>query len=323
MRREQYKRVPVWFRINAVATFMVLLTWGGAAMAAGPAAAQRTFASPQEAVQTLADAVRNNDQAALSAIFGPGAEDLISSGDPVADGRSRKRFLHAYSEKNQIVQPDSDTAVLYVGSKDYPFPIPLVRQDKTWFFDTLAGKEEILDRRIGKNELRTMEVMRAYTDAQREYASKDRNGDCIAEFAQKLISSDDKEDGLYWPAAEGEEESPFGPLIAKATREGYAGRLDSEDPEPFHGYLFKILTSQGPHANGGAFNYVVNGDMILGYGLVAYPARYGVSGVMTFMVNQEGIIYQKDLGDATPEAANMTTFDPDDTWSRCDEDSDQ
>lgn len=324
MRRELYYKRPVWLRTWAVAAFMMLLILAKPAAASTPATDQKTFASPQEAIQALTEAIKSDDQAALTAIFGPDAEDLISSGDPVADGRGRERFLHAFAEKNSIEQTDNDTAILHVGDKDYPFPIPLVRQDKTWFFDTPAGKEEILNRRIGKNELRTIAVLNAYTEAQREYAAKDRDGNCILEFAQKLISSDDKKDGLYWPTAEGDEESPFGPLIAKATKEGYAGKLDAEEPEPFHGYLFKILTAQGPHAKGGAFDYVVNGDMVLGYGLVAYPARYGASGIMTFIVNQEGIIYQKDLGDKTPEAANMTTFDPDDTWTRCkDEESAQ
>lgn len=324
MKQKIYTRGQVWIHTGLAAAFILLLTWVVPAMASEPATGQKTFGSPQEAVQVLADAVRADDPTALTAIFGTQSEDLISSGDPVADAKSRERFLHAYMEKNRIEQPDSNTAVLHVGEKDYPFPIPLVKQDNGWVFDTLTGKEEILNRRIGKNELRTIEVLHAYVDAQREYAASDRNGNCIAEFAQKLISSDDKNDGLYWPTAEGEEESPFGPLIAGATVEGYSGNLDSEDPEPFHGYLFKILTSQGDHAKGGAFDYVVNGDMILGFGMVAYPAKYGVSGVMTFIVNQEGVIYQKDLGDKTPEAANMVTFDPDDTWSHCDdEESDQ
>lgn len=324
MKRALSSKSPVWLRFSAMAVFVMLLSWVRPVGAAEPAAGQKSFTSPRQAVEALAVAVKNNDLAALTAIFGPAGEDLISSGDPVADQRGRQHFLKAYNKKNRIEQKGEDTAVLHVGNKDYPFPIPLVRQDKMWFFDTPAGKDEILNRRIGRNELRTIKVMHAYTEAQREYsACKDRNGNCIGEFAQKLISSKGKRDGLYWPAAKGKPVSPFGPLIARASAEGYAGNLDTDTPEPFHGYLFKILTAQGPHAEGGAFNYVVNGHMVLGFGLVAYPARYGVSGVMTFIVNQEGVVYQKDLGDKTPEAADMTTFDPDPTWKRCDEETDK
>jgi len=303
-------------------TFIImLLIWTGAFAASGNETAQKTFATPQEAVKALIEAVKTNDQTALTAIFGKEGQDLISSGDPVADKRSRGRFLQAYEKKNRIEQPDKNTAILHIGDEGYSSPIPLVRQNKVWHFDTLAGKEEILNRRIGKNELSTIEVLHAYTQAQREYAAKDRNDDCIEEFAQKIISTEGQKDGLYWPTAEGEEESPFGPFIAKAAVEGYSSIMEDDEPEPFHGYLFKILTAQGEHAQGGAFDYVVNSHMVLGYGMVAYPAKYGASGIMTFIVNQEGTIYQKDLGDRTPEAAEMTTFDPDDSWTRCKEDA--
>jgi hypothetical protein len=325
MRGVLYNKGSVWVCFGTVAAYFIMLfCLVDSAAAAGPAPNQKTFASPQQAAQALVDAVKNNNQAMLTAIFGPEGEDLISSGDPVADKRGRERFAKAYGEKNSLEQQDKDTVVLHVGNKDYPFPIPIARQNKSWFFDTPAGKDEILNRRIGKNELRTIQVLHAYTEAQREYScSRDHKGNCNGEFARKLISSKGKKDGLYWPTTEGKEESPFGPFIARASAEGYAGSLDSETPEPFHGYLFKILTAQGPHAEGGAFNYIVNGKMVLGYGMVAYPAKYGVSGVMTFIVNQKGIIYQKDLGDKTPEAANMTTFDPDDSWKQCKEDKDK
>jgi len=280
---------------------------------------QRSFASPQQAVAALVTAVQDEDDTELLAVLGPGAEDLISSGDAVADRNGRERFLAAYGEKNGLEQESPDRALLVVGQKEYPFPIPLVRQGGAWRFDTLAGRVEILNRRIGRNELHTIEVMRAYTDAQREYASRSRNGGG-AEFAQKLSSSDGKKDGLYWKAAEAEEESPLGPLIARAVEEGYGGGLDKEPPEPFHGYFFKILKAQGEHAVGGAFDYVADGKMILGFALVAYPARYGVSGITTFIVNQEGVIYEKDLGEGTArQAAEMTTFDPDASWRRYEE----
>jgi hypothetical protein len=322
MREEICSQSSARLRIGTVVAFMIMLFIGTGPFAAyGKEADQKTFATPHEAIRALTAAVKTNDQSALIGIFGAEGQDLISSGDPVADERGREHFLRAYEEKNSIEQPDKDTAILHVGDKDYSFPIPLVRQDKLWYFDTPAGKEEILNRRIGKNELSTIEVLHAYTEAQREYAAEDRNGDCIQEFAQKFISTEGQRDGLYWPAAEGDEESPFGPFIARAAVEGYSEIMDDDEPEPFHGYLFKILVAQGEHAPGGAFNFVVNGHMILGYGLVAYPAKYGVSGIMTFIVNQEGTIYQKDLADRTPEAAEMTTFDPDDSWTQCKEET--
>jgi len=297
----------------AMAALLVLP--GMAAAEAG----QMTFASPQQAVAALVAAVQNDGNAELLAVLGPGAEDLISSGDTVADRNGRAHFLEAYGEKNGLEEENPDRMVLVVGDKEYPFPIPIVSQGDAWRFDTLAGRVEILNRRIGRNELHTIDVMRSYTDAQREYASRNRNGGG-AEFAQRFSSSEGKRDGLYWETGEGEEESPFGPLIARATDEGYGGDLDKEPPEPFHGYYFKILKAQGGHAAGGAFDYVADGKMILGFALVAYPSKYGVSGITTFIVNQEGVIYEKDLGEETArKAAEITTFDPDDSWRRYEE----
>lgn len=240
--------------------------------------------------------------------------DLVFPGDEVADRNGRARFARAYAEKNRLEREGEGRMVLIVGARDYPFPIPLVRRGESWLFDTGAGREEVLSRRIGRNELHTIEVMQAYTDAQREYACLNPEGG--SEFARKFTSSEGKRDGLYWKVGEGEAQSPFGPLIARATEEGYRGGLDADPPEPFHGYYFKILEGQGEHAAGGAFDYVVDGRMILGFALVAYPARYGVSGIMTFIVNQEGVIYEKDLGAATDMTASaMTAFDPDLTWN--------
>lgn len=280
---------------------------------------QKTFASPRQAVAALIDALRKDSVGELLAIFGADAEGLISSGDPVADLNGRSRFLSAFEEKYHLELESEGRMIFLVGSKEYPFPIPIVLRDGVWFFDTREGIEEIINRRIGRNELHTIEVMRVYNDAQREYACGKSNG-CASEFAQKFSSSDGKKDGLYWDAGEGEVESPFGPLIAKATEMGYAGRLDEDPPEPYQGYFFKILKRQGEHAVGGAFDYVVDGKMILGFGLIAYPARYGVSGIMTFIVNQEGIIYEQDLGEETARvAAAMSSFDPDDSWRRYEE----
>jgi hypothetical protein len=277
---------------------------------------QQGFASPQQAVACLVAAVQHDDDSALLAILGPDAQDLIASGDPVADRNSRARFLEVFGEKHRLEQGMAERVVLIIGNRDYPFPIPLRRHGEAWAFDTGAGREEILNRRIGRNELHTIEVMRVYTAAQREYASNKHSGDNPA-FAQKLTSSEGQNDGLYWPVAEGEVESPFGPLIARATEEGYTGALDEDPPEPFHGYYFKILKAQGPHAKGGAFDYVAGGRMVLGFALVAYPAKYEASGIMTFIVNQEGVIYEKDLGEETADQAPaMTDFDPDDSWKK-------
>ncbi len=290
---------------------------------AGETANQMSFSSPLLAVSALAAAVQADDDSELLAILGPEAEDLIFSGDQVADQNGRARFLEIYAEQNRLEQQGSGRTVLLIGSNDYPFPIPLVQQDDTWRFDTAAGREEILNRRIGRNELHTIEVMHAYTAAQREYACMNRNGG-RQEFAQKFASSEGQKDGLYWKAGENEAASPFGPLIARAPEEGYRGGLDEDPPEPFHGYLFKILKAQGQHASGGAFEYVADGKMVLGFALVAYPAKYGASGIMTFIVNQEGVIYQKNLGEDTATvAAAMTSFDPDGTWHKIEKSGEQ
>jgi hypothetical protein len=303
----------------AAAMFIVTLSLAIPSALAGGEVGQKRFSSPRQGVAALVAAVRENNDAEMLAILGPGSENLISSGDKVADQRGRAHFLKAYEEKNGLDQGDRDHVVLIVGGKDYPFPIPIVRQGKAWRFDTQAGMDEILSRRIGRNELHTIDVMHAYTDAQREYACMARNGGG-KEFAQKFASSDGKKDGLYWQAGEGEAESPFGPLIARAAEEGYGGGLHEDSPEPFHGYYFKILKAQGEHADGGAFDYVADGKMVLGFALVAYPAKYGASGIMTFIVNQEGVIYEKDLGEDTPAAAAaMTAYDPDDTWHKYEE----
>lgn len=313
------RRLRLFFWVLAILTAMLALA--APSIMAGGAAGQKNFDSPQQAIAALIAAVRDNQDAELLAILGPGSDDLISSGDRVADQNGRARFLRAYGEKNSIEQQSEGRVVLLVGVRDYPFPIPVVRRGEVWLFDTPAGMEEIVNRRIGRNELHTIEVMQAYTDAQREYAGMKPGG---PEFAQKFASSEGRKDGLYWEAVEGGEASPFGPLIARATEEGYTAGLDEDPPEPFHGYYFKILKGQGEHANGGAFDYVIDGKMVLGFALAAYPAKYGASGIMTFIVNQEGVIYEKDLGGETAAvAAAMTLFDPDDTWRIYEEPADR
>jgi len=275
---------------------------------------QISFPSAEEAVRSLVAAVRANDMEELRLILGPGSETLISSGDEVADRAQREKFLKAYDQMNRIEQPVPDKAVLHIGKDDWSMPIPIVKKGTDWLFDIDQGKNEILNRRIGRNELHVIGVIDAYVAAQHEYASRDCGGSGKVEFAQKLISDEGKHNGLYWETEEGEEESPLGPLIARASDEGYSRESSLS---PFHGYYFKILKGQGEHAVGGRYSYVVKGKMILGFGLVAYPAEYGNSGIMTFIVNQEGIIFEKNLGSGTKSIAEaMKIFDPDKTWKK-------
>jgi hypothetical protein len=297
---------------TAVAAAMLMLGAFSVSLIAG--ILQISFPSAEEAVRSLVAAVRANDMEELRIILGPGSETLISSGDEVADKAVREKFLNAYDQMNRIVQPVPDKAVLHIGKDDWSMPIPIVKKGTEWIFDIDQGRNEILNRRIGRNELNVIDVIGAYVAAQHEYASKDCGGGGKVEFAQKLISTEGKRDGLYWEPKEGEEESPLGPLIARAADEGYSRESSLS---PFHGYYFKILKGQGGHAEGGKYNYIVNGKMILGFGLVAYPAEYGNSGIMTFIVNQEGIIYEKNLGNNTKSIAEaMKIFDPDKTWEK-------
>ena len=277
------------------------------------AGAQQSFKTPEEAASALAAAAKNGDQKAIVAILGPGGDDIVSSGDPVDDEATRKEYLAAYDEKHQVTMEGDSKAVITVGQDDFPFPIPLVHKGDAWQFDTAAGRLEILYRRIGRNELDAIQSSLAFVDAQYEYADKD-HGEGVGVYAQRILSQAGKKDGLYWPTASGEEPSPLGELAASATAQGYrvgAGRI------PFHGYYFKVLTRQGTNAPGGALDYVVRGKMIGGFALVAYPAEYGNSGVMTFLVNHNGIVFEKDLGERTTQIAErMTSFEPDQTWRK-------
>ena len=299
-------------RIIPVAVFLVIL--GLCEISFAAAAPQKSFASAAEAAKAAVAAAKSNDDKELLAIFGAQAKELISSGDPVADKRRRAEFLKAYDEKNSLVTEGENT-ILVIGNKNWPFPIPLVKKGESWVFDTAKGREEILDRRIGENELYTIQVLLAIVDAQREYAIKDRDGDGLNEYAQKMLSDPGKKNGLYWETKAGEEPSPIGPLVARAMKEGYKGAQGG--PAPFHGYYYKILTAQGNNAPGGAYSYLVKGKMFGGFGVVAYPATYGNSGVMTFIVNHDGVVYQKDVGNNTTQAAQaMTKFDPDKSWTK-------
>ena len=274
------------------------------------------FASPEAASAALVAAATAKDTNALRSIFGPEGRELVSP-DVVQAGNAFSNFVRRVSQKVDLARESNSKIVLQIGAEAWPFPIPLVEDGGQWFFDVAAGKEEILNRRIGMNELAAIRVCRAYVDAQREYASQPRNGDGVLEFARRLRSTTNAHDGLYWHTQPGEEPSPFGPLIAQSHEEGYhqENKIMAENLAPYRGYCFKILTRQGSLAPGGKYNYIINGHMLAGFALAAWPAEWGNSGVMTFIVNQQGQVHEKNLGPNTSRlAAAMTTYDPDDTW---------
>lgn len=278
--------------------------------------AQQSFATPEAAGQALLAAMRRDESIGIERVLGPGSSRLIRSGDPVADRQGRARFVAAYGEQAKI-EPDGEAkATLLIGEKDWPFPFPLVKHAGRWRFDAESGAEEMLNRRIGRNELSAMQVCLAYVDAQREYAMTGGSHNGVHAYAMKFVSAAGKKDGLYWPTAEGEPLSPLGPLVARAKAEGY-GKGKNAASEPYHGYLYRILTAQGANAPGGAYDYAVKGKMIGGFALVAYPARWGASGVMTFIVNHDGVVYEKNLGKETAAiATKIKRFDPDASWSK-------
>jgi hypothetical protein len=310
------------------------LFWAGAAPAAGnpgqqEASKQTLFSTPEEAVKALVSAAEAKDQAAMMAIFGPEREKLLS-GDPVEDGNALEHFAGNLRKSSQLEKAGETKFTLLVGDDKFPFPIPLVQEAGQWRFDTAAGLDEILTRKIGRNELSAIMTCRAYVVAQWEYFTQalDTSEDGLAVYAQRLISTPGKRDGLYWDTPEGAPLSPLGSLITQARAEGYpAGRArtteaagkESATPvrkrSPYHGYYFRILKSQGTHAPGGKYSYIINGNMIAGYALVAYPSKWGSSGVMTLIVNQQGRVYEKNLGANTEKIASaMTEYDPDPTW---------
>jgi hypothetical protein len=282
--------------------------------AASFASGQEAFKTPDEAASALVNAAKTGDRKAIVTVLGPDGNDIVSSGDEVADAATRQKFVAAYDAKHQITMEGDNKAIMVIGPEDFPVPIPIVRKDAMWKFDTAAGREEILARRIGKNELDTIQSVLAYVDAQNEYAEKDRTGAGAHVYAQRIVSQPGKKDGLYWPTSQGEDPSPLGELVAEATAQGYrvgGGRT------PYHGYYFKILTKQGAAAPGGELEYIVRGKMIGGFALVAYPAEYRNSGVMTFIVSHSGTVYQKDLGPDTAKLAErMTSYNPDKSWQK-------
>jgi hypothetical protein len=288
-----------------------------AAVQVNAAEAGKTFATPEEGVAALTRAVMTTNRAELHAIFGPAAEEIVNP-DAVQAANEFAAFAAALGETNCLVRDSETRRVLELGAEQWPFPVPIVQKDRRWFFDTAAGVEELVNRRIGRNELETLRVVRTCVQAQREYASRDRDGDEVREYAQKMISTPGAKDGLFWSPDYDGEISPLGPLAADAAAEGYGkkGKSPGDEPQPFHGYFFKMLTRQGKSAPGGKYDYVINGNMIGGFALVAWPAEYGESGIMTFVVNQQGRVYQKDLGPDTAKTAKATeAYDPDKSWS--------
>ena len=280
------------------------------------ASAQQSFKSPEDAAQALVNAAKDNWPKGVIAVLGPDADEIVSSGDKTSDEAMREKFLAAFDARHEVKQEGDDKAVMIIGTDDFPFPIPLTRKGAAWKFDTATGRLEILYRRIGRNEINAIKASLAYVDAQNEYAEKNPEGAGSATYAQRIVSRPGKKDGLYWPAAPGEEESPLGELVAQASKEGYS---IGGERVPYHGYYYKILTRQGSMAAGGEVDYVVRGKMIGGFALVAYPAEYGNSGVMTFLVNHAGEVFQKDLGERTARIAErMTSFNPDQTWKKVD-----
>jgi len=275
---------------------------------------QQVFPSTAAAAKALIEAGQKDDIKTLESILGSDAKEVISSGDPVADNNARDTLVAKYNEMHRVAYDDHGRVILYIGADNWPFPIPMVKQGDGWAFDTESGKEELLYRRIGQNELYAIDVLRDLADAQREYASEGRDGD-VKQFAQKIQGDSGKHDGLYWPVAAGEPESPIGPLIADATEEGY--KTGTGTHIPFHGYYYRVLTRQGKNAPGGAMDYIDRGKMTKGFAFLAYPAAYRASGVMTFMINRDGVVVQKDLGPETPKLAKeISEFNPDKTWDQ-------
>jgi hypothetical protein len=304
--------------ISLVAAFLaaatLLFAWSaGGAGAASP----RLFSTPEEALKALKGAAQAKDKAVLDQIFGSSYEDLLS-GDEVQDAAEFAEFVQHLAEKTSLVKESDSKVTLYLGNENWPFPIPISKKDGQWFFDTEAGREEILNRRVGEDELIAILVCRTYVKAQREYVLKDWEGDGVLKYAQKLRSDPGKKNGLFWRSRPGEEMSPLGELVAQARMEGYRKTKAAfrEEPTPFHGYYFKVLTRQGKDAPGGEYNYIINGNMVAGFALVASPSNWGKSGVMTFIANQQGKVYQKNLGLKSLEIAQaMEKFNPDKTWT--------
>jgi hypothetical protein len=300
--------------IRAAGLAVVMLVAALAAGCSPQPEAHTSFATADEAVTALVAAIEKGDPATLGKLLGPGSEEIISSGDPVADKADRDAFVAAYREKHELVADGDGRRILQVGAADWPSPVPVVQRDGRWYLDGAEGADEVIYRRVGENELGAIAVARGFREAQFEYAAEARDGNPPGVYAQKLFSDPDRQNGLYWPTTEGEPPSPAGPFIASAGAEGYRAGAEGQRV-PYHGYYYRSLYGQGSSANGGAMNYFSDGLLTGGFALIAWPADYGASGVMTFMINQDGVVFQKDLGEDTARIVEqIQDFDPDGSW---------
>ena len=301
-----------WANLSKLAAVAILLTACFPARSMAQQPGQKTFSSPEDASNALVTAAQNNDEKAMLDILGPDGKQIVSSGDEAEDAESRANFVQRYQQMHRLVKEPDGTTVLYIGAENWPTPIPLVNNSSSWYFDTEAGKKEILYRRIGRNEISTISVCQELVAAQKEYYSAQHN-----EYAQKIFSDEGQHNGLYWKAAEGEPQSPIGPLVASAVAKG---KSPDGAPTPYRGYYYHMLTRQGKNGPGGAKSYIVNGKMTEGFAFVAYPAEYRSSGVMTFIVNEDGVVYQKDLGKKTDALAKaMKEYNPNSSWQKAEE----
>jgi len=315
MIRLRLRDMKTYPRYIVLVAFTAIIAFSGGCQKSEQApSGPKAFASP-DAASAVYGAAKAGDGDALLAIFGPGATELIISGDPVQDKAARDHFAASYDQMHRWGKLTNGGLVLNIGAENYPFPFPLVRNSSgQWYFDSSDAKDEILVRRIGDNELGAIDVLNAMADAQSEYFSQTHDDSNVHQYAQKFISDAGKQNGLYWKAPEDQPESPLGPLAANASADGYGG--NQQTPQPFHGYFYRILTKQGDHAHSGAKSYIVKGNMIAGFAILAYPAEYRNSGVMTFLINQDGLVFQKDLGEKTADIAKaINEFNPDDTWN--------
>jgi hypothetical protein len=304
---------------RAIGMIALVSMLGAASIALAAEAKQKIYATPEEAVKELVASMKSGDVKAMMAILGQGSKDIVQSGDAVADKAGRERFVKSYEQANLLEKSGDSKVVLSTGKDNWPFPIPIVKDAAGWRFDAKQGGEEILNRRIGRNELSAIQAVQAYVDAQREYYLSNPQRDKLLHYAQRIVSTPGKRDGLYFPTKAGERPSPLGPGFDRAKAQGYEKAKDAAagKPVPYHGYFYRILNRQGPDAPGGAYDYVAQGKMIGGFALVAWPASYGNSGVMTFIANHEGVVYEKDLGPDTPAAVKkITRFNPDKSWKR-------
>jgi len=308
--------VNTWRAVRQVIFLFALLASSFMTLAAP--AGQKSYTSPEAAIAALVDAVKSNNKVKLSVILGSHGSKLISSGDAVADAHGRATFVKAFNEANKLVFEGDTKAVLAIGKDGWPFPIPLVKSDNSWKFDTGQGEQEILNRRIGRNELAAIQVCLAIVDAEREYAAPHLDNNGVPRYTSKIVSTPSKRDGLYWPAKSNETPAPLGPLVAAAANEGYIPDR-SRVLAPYHGYFYRILTAQGKDASGGEYEYFIKGKMIGGFAVIAYPARYGASGIKTFIVNHDGVVFEKDIGqDTAAVAPRIDRYNPDATWKQID-----